>query len=108
MSISNINDLIEKVLRDIRYQTIIKELSRSSRDEYMDNSDPVHAEIVIKEQNLVGRISTGNGTFQGFVVELNDRQLQKLKPKVKYKIISKNKSNKYQWHVAKDVYLIRP
>jgi len=49
MSISNINDLIEKVLRDIRYQTIIKELSRSSRDEYMDNSDPVHAEIVIKE-----------------------------------------------------------
>jgi hypothetical protein len=63
---------------------------------------------LITTMNFAGTMSMGDGTFQGFVVKLDQNQLSKLKSQQKYKIIPKNKSNKYKWRVKKSVYLIKP
>jgi hypothetical protein len=65
-------------------------------------------EIDISNKNVVGRSSSGDGKFQIFCVKLDEKEYDKLKSGVKYKLIPLNQNKEYTWTVNNDVEFIKP
>ena len=60
----------------------------------------------ITKENIYGTLSSDNGDFQGYVVKLNQKQLDILKDGKTYTLRPRNSSDTYQWLNDKGVSFV--
>ena len=61
--------------------------------------------VPIDEHNYGGTVSTGDGAFQAFLVQLDEAQFAALSPGVSYDFVPADLDRDHTWLIAEDVKL---